>query len=91
MPPRARCTESFQAEPDSRPFDSVPAQVNIDEKSKSTAWGSQLKMNFAVEDAVDDFLLNEVIWKSVRGEKSQMPPPVRAAFFVGHKADKDDD
>ena len=41
----------------------------------------------------DDLLFNEVIWKSVKGAKSIMPAPVRAAFFypVKPKALKKDD
>jgi DNA-binding beta-propeller fold protein YncE len=78
---------SFQAEPDLRPYDLAPANINLDEKNRLTAWGGKLKMNFAVEDAADDYLLNEVIWKSVRGAASPMPAPVRAAFVFEHKDD----
>jgi len=39
----------------------------------------------------DDLLFNEVIWRSVRGPDSKMPPPVRAAFVRPHvKHDRDD-
>ena len=54
------------------------------------AWGGRIKMNFAREDAVDDQLLNEVIWRSVRGANNPMPAPVRAAFvFPRDKEDND--
>ena len=43
----------------------------------------------AKEDAADDLLFNEVIWRSVKGPDSPMPPPVRAAFVFPH-LDKDD-
>ena len=48
----------------------------------ATAWGAKLSegFDFTREDAADDLLLNEVIWRSVRGPDSPMPPPVRAAF-----------
>lgn len=46
-------------------------------------------MNFAREDAADDLLLNEVVWRSVKGPGSPMPPPVRAAFVRGQR-DGDD-
>jgi YVTN family beta-propeller protein len=73
---------SFQKEPDLTPFTARPAQVNIDERNSKTAWGAEesMKMNFAKEDAADDLLLNEIIWRSVRGADSPMPAPVRAAF-----------
>ena len=49
------------------------------------------KMNFAKEDAADDLLLNEVIWRSIRGAHSSMPAPVRAAFVFAHEKGDDDD
>jgi hypothetical protein len=48
-------------------------------------------MNFTREDAVDDLLLNEVVWRSVRGPQSPMPAPVRAAFVFPHAKDDPDD
>ena len=75
---------SFQASPDVRPYEALPANVNLDERNTTQAWGGQLKMNFAREDAADDLLLNEVVWRSVRGPDSPMPAPVRAAFVFQH-------
>ena len=40
------------------------------------------KFDLAKEDAADDLLFNEVIWRSVKGANSPMPAPVRAGFFV---------
>jgi hypothetical protein len=48
-------------------------------------------MNFAKEDAADDLQLNEIIWRSVRGEGVPMPPPVRASFVFSKAGDDDDD
>jgi hypothetical protein len=47
-------------------------------------------MNFAREDAVNDLMLNEVVWRSVRGAASPMSAPVRAAFVFEHRGDKHD-
>jgi hypothetical protein len=47
-------------------------------------------MDFSREDAADDLLLNEVVWRSVRGCDSPMPAPTRAAFVFPHAKDKDD-
>ncbi len=86
---------SFQATPELRPFELVPAQVDLNEKNQATAWGAKLSEKFDLtrEDAVDDLLLNEVIWRSIRGAQSPMPAPVRAAFVVPQvkKEKKDDD
>jgi hypothetical protein len=85
---------SFQATADLGAYDRVPAQVDLNEKNTATAWGTKLSEKFDLtrEDAVDDLLLNEVIWRSIRGPDSKMPAPVRAAFVVPHaKKDKKDD
>jgi DNA-binding beta-propeller fold protein YncE len=83
---------SFQSKPDNTPFVARAVTVNMQEKNDAAAWGAQRsrKMNFAKEDAADDLQLNEVIWRSVRGAHSPMPPPVRAAF-VFTKGEDDDD
>ncbi len=75
---------AFQEKPDLTPYVHVPAKVDLNATNQVGAWGQELseKFNLAVEDAADDLLFNEVIWRSVRGPNSPMPAPVRAAFFV---------
>jgi len=82
---------SFQATPDLSPCQAAPANVDPNARNDERAWGGQIKMNFAREDAVDDLLLNEVIWRSVRGADNPMPAPVRAAFVFAHPNDRDED
>lgn len=87
---------SFQAKPDVTPYQHRPAQVDLNAKNEKLAWGAELseKMNLAKEDAADDILFNEIIWKSVKGPRSIMPPPVRASFVLVHpegKEEEDDD
>ena len=82
---------SFQVAPDLSPYLALPANVDLGERNTAQAWGNQFKMNFAREDAVDDLLLNEVVWRSVRGPDSPMPVLVRAAFVFEHRGEKDDD
>jgi hypothetical protein len=48
-------------------------------------------MDFSVEDAADDLLLNEIVWRSVRGAGSPMPAPRRAAFVFASEEDEDED
>jgi hypothetical protein len=82
---------SFQSAADLRPYEHKPANENMDAVNSRQAWGGRLKMNFAREDAVDDLLLNEVVWRSVRGPDHPMPAPVRAGFVFPHpKTDADD-
>jgi DNA-binding beta-propeller fold protein YncE len=86
---------SFQAEPNLTAYRHTRPAVDLEEKNKATAWGARLSQEFDLtrEDAADDLKLNEVIWRSVRGPNSRMPPPVRAAFVMprGKKAKDDDD
>jgi DNA-binding beta-propeller fold protein YncE len=84
---------SFTAKPDLTAYKHEVPQVNMKDVNKPGGFGAQWmdKQNLAKEDTLDDLIFNEIIWKAVRGEKSQVPPPVRAAFFVPTKTKKDDD
>lgn len=82
---------SFQPLADLRPYDHKPANADLDARNPKHAWGGRLKMNFAREDAVDDLLLNEAVWRSVRGSDDPMPAPVRAAFVFPNDKSHDDD
>ncbi|MDB6023650.1 MAG: Phosphoesterase family protein [Pedosphaera sp.] len=85
---------AFQAQADTRPFESLPANVDLNEKNPQHGLNAKLSrhMDLSKEDAVDDQLMNQVIWRSVRGPNSVMPAPTRAAFvFVQPKPDRDDD
>ena len=75
MPPPRRCSTPSSQPPTCVPYEAAPANVNLEERNAAHAWGGRIKMNFAREDAVDDLLLNEVVWRSVRGADSPMPAP----------------
>jgi hypothetical protein len=84
----------FQAKPDLRPFEHLTPKVDLAERNPPDAYGAAVSERFDLTraDAVDDSLLNDVIWHSVRGCNAPMPAPVRAAFFIAHaKASKNDD
>jgi hypothetical protein len=82
---------AFQAQPDLRSYQSERARVSLLERNTRDAWGTDLsaQMDFSREDAIDDRLLNEVIWRSIKGPRAPMPAPARAAFIVGRR-DEDD-
>jgi hypothetical protein len=85
---------SFTGKVDYTPYRHLPANVDLNEVNKHNAYGAaaSAKLDLAKEDAADDLLLNEIIWKSIRGADSPMPPPVRASFVrVLPKQDDDDD
>jgi phospholipase C len=81
--------QSFQAKPDPAPYKALAANIDLNEMNKKTAWGGHLKLNLAREDAVDDLLLNRIVWHSIKGSASVMPPPTRAAWV--RQTDQDDD
>jgi YVTN family beta-propeller protein len=78
--PMWRC---FSHTPDLTPFTALPVQVNLNEKNVKNTPSARLSatFDFSKEDRAPDLLFNQVIWKSVRGEHSEMPMPRRAAFF----------
>ncbi len=83
---------AFTATPDLTPFKARPAQVDLDERNARNAPGAEasLKLDLSKEDQADDLVFNEIIWKAVRGEKSAMPAPVRAAFVLPRRNTDDD-
>jgi phospholipase C len=84
---------SFQAKPDLRPYRCRPATTDLNAKNGATAWGADLseQLDLSKEDAADDLLFNDIIWRSVRGPDAPMPPPVRAGFVFGRAGLDDDD
>ena len=82
---------AFQTTPVPTPYTALPARVPLDEKNAANAWGAEasLAMNFTEADMTPEYELNEILWKSVRGADSPMPPPVRAGFI--RVIDDDDD
>ena len=86
---------AFQATPALTPFAARPARINLAEKNAANAWGAaaSARMYLAEADLAPEYELNEIVWKSVRGAHSPMPPPVRAAFVRALPAgpDHDDD
>jgi hypothetical protein len=83
---------AFQATPVLTPFVHLEPRISIDEKNAPTAWGAaaSLRMDLEAADAAPERELNEIIWRSVKGPQSAMPPAVRTAF-VRRLADGDDE
>lgn len=86
-------SECFTSTPDLRPYKVKPA--NVDLMQRNIAWNKSAERsqewNFAREDAAPDLDLNEVVWKSVKGEDSVMPAPRRSAFLKLEQKDKAED
>ena len=85
-------SDCFTTKPDFKPYRVRPA--NVDLEQRNVAWNKSAQRsqewNFAREDAAPDLDLNEVVWKSVKGEDSIMPAPRRSAFVKLEQKKKDD-
>ncbi len=86
-------SDCFTSTPDLTPYKLKAAQVDLEQRNVAINESSERseKWNFAKEDAAPDLDLNEVVWKSVKGEDSIMPAPRRSAFVILEKKKKDDD
>jgi DNA-binding beta-propeller fold protein YncE len=104
LPPMSQCDaaatpmyRAFQAASDLRPYARRQARVPTDEKNAPEAFGAQASalMDFSQPDRAPERALNEILWKSVKGAASPLPPPVRAAFVrpvePAEDRNKDDD
>ncbi len=84
---------SFGKTADAKPFRHMPATADLNAINTALAWGAAESetLNFAKEDAADDLMLGDIVWRSVRGASSPMPPPIRAAFVFANNAKEDED
>jgi DNA-binding beta-propeller fold protein YncE len=85
---------AFQAKPLLTGYTHRPPRVPLDEMNEPSAWGAAASaaMNLEEADLAPELELNEILWKSVRGADSPMPPPKRAAFVRPvREADEDED
>ena len=71
---------TFGVNPDPTPFNHLNAEVDLNVKNTARAWGAKQskKMDFDDVDRNPPFLLNEIIWRSVKGADSPMPLPVHS-------------
>ncbi len=87
--PMWRC---FSSTPDLSPFQSVAANVDLNERNTKNTASARLSetLDFSKEDRIPDLVFSEVIWKAVKGEESSMPAPRRSAFIKMMKEEEDD-
>ncbi|ACU05153.1 40-residue YVTN family beta-propeller repeat protein [Pedobacter heparinus DSM 2366] len=85
--------DCFTATPDYTPYNHRKAGVNLDTRNVALNKSAELSetFSFAKEDEAPDLQLNQVVWKSVKGEDAVMPAPRRSAFVIAEKKKKDDD
>ncbi|MDB5003583.1 MAG: hypothetical protein JWQ34_1808 [Mucilaginibacter sp.] len=86
--------DCFTNKPDFTRYTLKAPQVDIEKRNVAVNRSSKRSemFNLADEDKVPDLELNDVVWKSVKGEDSVMPAPRRSAFVIlEQKKKKDDD
>jgi hypothetical protein len=73
---------SFGDKADLAPYTHDEARIDLNEVNAPTAYGADrsLKMDFDEYDRIDDFELNEILWRSIKGKDAPMPPAVRRAI-----------
>jgi len=81
----------FTAAPDTTAYDVRPARVDINVRNTATTGpAAELSKHLDLTDAdrIPDNLMNAVLWKAIKGDKSSVPQPRRSAFVV---VDKNED
>ena len=73
---------SFTNEADLSSYTHEKARINLSAKNSPLAYGAERssKMDFAEYDRIDDFELNEILWRSIKGADAPLPPAVRRAI-----------
>jgi YVTN family beta-propeller protein len=73
---------AFTGTPSAAGFRHLDPAVSLIEHNLPTSYGSaqSLAMDFSTEDRAPEALLNEIVWRSIRGADMTMPPPRRSIF-----------
>ena len=74
--------KSFTNVPDLTPYDHEPARIDLNAVNTELAYGAKrsMEMDFSDYDKIDDFELNEILWRAIKGADAPMPPAVRRAL-----------
>jgi YVTN family beta-propeller protein len=73
---------SFTDKADLTPYVTEPPRIDLNQVNAPTAYGAKrsMKMDFDEYDKIDDFELNEILWRSIKGMDAPLPPAVRRAI-----------
>jgi hypothetical protein len=72
----------FGAIADLAPYTADSARIDVNTKNTLASYGAERssKMDFSEYDKIDDFELNEILWRSIKGQDAPLPPAVRRAI-----------
>jgi YVTN family beta-propeller protein len=73
---------SFTDRADLSPYTLEPPRIDLEAVNAPTAYGAErsMKMDFDEYDRIDDFELNEILWRAIKGKDTPVPPAVRRAI-----------
>lgn len=73
---------SFTDRADTTPYTHEPPQIDLNVRNTPLAYGADRsrKMDFSEYDRIDDFELNEILWRAIKGKDAPLPPAVRRAI-----------
>jgi YVTN family beta-propeller protein len=73
---------SFTDTADLTPYTNRPPQIDLEAMNTTLAYGAERssRMDFSEYDKIDDFALNEILWRAVKGADAPLPPAVRRAI-----------
>lgn len=76
--------ESFTDKPDLKPYKVAPPKIDLNAVNAATAYGADrsMKMDFSEYDRINDFELNEILWRAIKGADAPLPPAVRRAIAL---------
>ncbi len=67
---------------DTAPYTAETARIDLAVKNTALAYGAERssEMDFSEYDKIDDFELNEILWRAIKGRDAPLPPAVRRAI-----------
>ncbi|HEY1380922.1 MAG TPA: beta-propeller fold lactonase family protein, partial [Gemmataceae bacterium] len=74
--------DSFTDTPDLRPYTHVSPRIDLTARNTILSYGAERsrKMDFSDVDLIDDFEMNEILWRAVKGPAAPVPPAARRAI-----------
>ena len=81
---------SFTDKADLTPYTHEPARIDLNAVNTPTGLRRRAveKMDFSEYDRIDDFELNEILWRAIKGKDAPVPPAVRRAIAFRSAAGK---
>ena len=74
---------SFRTTVDATGYTAIAPLIDVNTKNTKSAYGARrsARMDFTDVDLAPMYELNEILWRSIRGPHSAMPPPVHRFWF----------